>query len=74
MVPKHFFTISLFVMCVLFLVPSDAYAYLDPGSGSFIIQIILAGIMGLMLMAKIYWKKIRGFFGKETIEDTGDDD
>jgi len=74
MVPKHLFAICLFVTSLLFVLPTDAHAYLDPGSGSFIIQIILAGIMGVMLMAKIYWKKIRAIFGQTSSQDTGDDD
>lgn len=38
--------------------------YLDPGSGSFIIQMLLAGFLGLAVAVKIYWKKIVAFFKK----------
>lgn len=37
-------------------------AYLDPGSGSFILQIILASIVGAFFIVKSYWQKIKGFF------------
>ena len=36
--------------------------YLDPGTGSFIIQILLAGILGIAVAVRIYWKKIKNFF------------
>jgi hypothetical protein len=38
--------------------------YLDPGSGSFIIQMLLAGFLGIAVALKIYWKKIVAFFKK----------
>lgn len=37
-------------------------AYLDPGSGSFILQIILASLVGALFIMKSTWHKIRGFF------------
>jgi hypothetical protein len=38
--------------------------YLDPGSGSFIIQMLLAGLLGIAVAVRIYWKKIVAFFRK----------
>lgn len=38
--------------------------YLDPGSGSFIIQMLLAGLLGIAVAIRIYWKKIVAFFNK----------
>jgi hypothetical protein len=40
-------------------------AYLDPGSGSFIIQMLLAGLLGIGVGVRIYWKKIVAFFNKK---------
>lgn len=45
----------------LFLKP---LMYLDPGSGSFIIQMLLAGLFGILVAMRIYWKKIVAFFNK----------
>lgn len=36
--------------------------YIDPGSGSLIFQIILAGFLGGVYAVKLYWKKIKDFF------------
>jgi hypothetical protein len=43
-------------------------AYLDPGSGSFIIQMLLAGGLGLAFLIKTYWRKIKGLFQKNKVE------
>jgi hypothetical protein len=39
-------------------------AYLDPGSGSFILQLLLAALVGGAFILKTYWKKITVFFRK----------
>ena len=36
-----------------------AYAYLDPGSGSFLLQGLLAGIAATGALAGIYWQKLK---------------
>jgi len=38
--------------------------YLDPGSGSLIIQLLLAGLLGIGVAIRIYWDKLKGFFAK----------
>jgi len=40
------------------------HAYLDPGSGSFILQLLLAALVGGLFIVKSYWKKITDFFRK----------
>lgn len=35
--------------------------YLDPGSGSFILQILIASLLGALFVVKAYWKKIVNF-------------
>ncbi len=39
-------------------------AYLDPGSGSFLIQLLIAGLVGAGFLIKTYWKKITGLFSR----------
>ena len=39
-------------------------AYLDPGSGSFILQLLLAALVGGAFIIKTYWKRLTGFFRK----------
>jgi len=47
----------MILFCTLFV--SDAYAYLDPASGSIIIQVIIGALVGVGIAAKIYWEKIK---------------
>ena len=37
----------------------DAYAYIDPGSGSIVIQIIIGALVGAGITLKIYWYKFK---------------
>jgi len=38
-----------------------AWAYLDPGTGSMMLQLLLGGIVGAMVVGKVYWHRFRGF-------------
>ena len=44
-------------------------AYLDPGSGSFLLQILLAALLGGLFVLRSYWGKLKSFitnlFSKE---------
>lgn len=53
-----------FVPFILFTFSQQAAAYLDPGTGSMVLQGIIAGIAVIGFTIKSYWYKIRGFFGK----------
>jgi len=39
--------------------------YLDPGSGSFLLQLLIAGLAGMGLFIGASWKRIRRFFQKK---------
>jgi hypothetical protein len=41
---------------------SVAHAYLDPGTGSFMLQMLLAGILGALLYIKLAWHNVKSFF------------
>jgi hypothetical protein len=49
-------------------------AYLDPGSGSLLIQIILASLLAIGVATRIYWKKIKGFFQRNKPTESEDID
>jgi hypothetical protein len=38
-----------------------AWAYLDPGTGSMMLQLLLGGIAGALVVGKLYWYRFRGF-------------
>jgi hypothetical protein len=47
-------------------------AYLDPGSGSFILQLLVAGILGGLVALRMYWSKIKARFTRKP-EDAPED-
>ena len=44
---------------------SPAYAYLDPGTGSMLLQGLIAGLAVIMSFLSIYWQKVKSFFIKK---------
>ena len=42
----------------------NAYAYIDPGSGSIIVQMIIGTLIGAGVALKLYWQKIKMKFQK----------
>ena len=59
--PAKIFTAILVFMIILALV-GEAQAYLDPGTGSQLLQLFLAGLLGALFTIKMYWKKFKNFF------------
>jgi hypothetical protein len=42
--------------------PRPVHAYIDPGTGSYFIQLLVGGLLALLYTLKIYWARIRSFF------------
>ncbi len=51
-----------FVLIILY--PSTSYAYLDPGTGSILLQAILGAIAAGFMTINIWWQKFKSFFLK----------
>ena len=66
---KLIFRSAAFLILVLFLLPLCAYSYIDLGSGSYIIQLLIAGFVGFSLTLRIFWKKIKARFSKKAKPD-----
>jgi len=47
---------------VLALLSENAYAYVDPGTGSYIVQMLFAGVIAALFSIKLFWSRIKGFF------------
>ena len=69
----------LYILFLSFIIMNlkieTAWAYLDPASGSYIFQIIMAALLGGLLVVKNFWrtiiKKIRSIFGGKD-KDSGE--
>jgi hypothetical protein len=45
--------------CLVLLWSQPALAYLDPGTGSMFIQLILGGLAGIAVMGRLAWTHIK---------------
>ena len=52
-----FFLVCVFLNCL----PFPAYAYLDPGTGSLILQALIGGVAAAGAFASLYYQKIKLF-------------
>lgn len=53
------------VACCL-LYPVSAHAYLDAGTGSLILQALIAAVAGAALGIRVYWQKLKTFAGRRS--------
>lgn len=55
--------LTLRLTCVAFILSSilapGAHAYIDPGSGSVLLQLILGGIAGIGVVVRLYWDRVK---------------
>ena len=63
---------------VLLDILTKPHAYLDPGSGSYLIQLLIAGLLGGAFVIRAFWGKIltffRGLLNREELDDDDEDD
>lgn len=54
---------SLAALLVLYLtvLPGTAQAYLDPGTGSFILQMLIGAVLGGLVAVGVFWRKVLAF-------------
>jgi hypothetical protein len=57
---------TLRLILFLILIPSVECAYIDPGTGSYFIQVLIAALAGGALAVKIFWRRIVAFLKGET--------
>jgi hypothetical protein len=65
---------AFFVLLNVFLIvigwANSAWAYLDPGTGSMILQLLLGGIAGAVVILKLYWRRFVGLFRGNAREES----
>jgi len=60
----------IFFISVICSVP--AWAYLDPGTGSMIVQTVIAVIAAVSVSIGIFWQRLKSFLGKKKKDGPGD--
>lgn len=61
---KHLFFGFIVVVADLFVISVPAYAYLDPGTGSMILQGLAAAFFGLLFFSKRIIASVKSYLGK----------
>lgn len=54
---------SLIALACLILLPINAFAYLDPGTGSAMLQGILGALAAVAMVLKLYWHRLLRLLG-----------
>jgi uncharacterized membrane protein YfcA len=50
---------------------NSAWAYLDPGTGSMVLQLLLGGVAGAVVILKLYWRRFVRLFRGNIREEAG---
>jgi hypothetical protein len=61
------------VIMIFSAFPFAPELYLDPGSGSIVLQMIIAAILGAGVIIRSQWSKIKGWFGIKPAKDDDSD-
>ena len=64
---------SLTIIVLLLLLVTDAEAYLDPGTGSMLLQVILGGVAAVGVAFKLYWHRLKVALSGRKKEHAEDD-
>ena len=56
------FMIILLLLLYFFVFAQPTYAYLDPGTGSYVTQLMIGFLAGGLYLLKVYWQKLVSIF------------
>ena len=57
------------IVLTSYFLSNTAYAYIDPGTGTIILQAIVGAIAAGIVTIKLYWYKLKAFFTKKKDKD-----
>ena len=54
--------VLLLLTLLLLALPSTAHAYLDPGTGSYVVQLLIGTMLGGLFALGVFWRRVVAFF------------
>jgi hypothetical protein len=63
---------AILAVAMWFMLTGNAYAYLDPGTASIALQVIIGAVASGLFMMKIYWAKFKSLIGMGGRDDDSD--
>ena len=66
-------TVALFVAMFMFCsyLNGNVQAYLDPGTGSMALQLLIGGVVAVLATVRVYWGRLKSFAARKTHRTTG---
>ena len=71
---RNIFSVSLLFILYVSTYPQTTHAYIDLGTGSIIVQAVIAAIFGASFAVRMYWQKLKNFFGSDSKEQKTNDE
>lgn len=73
---KNVSLLALATLITIACFPIPAQAYMDPGTGSYLLQILLAGLLGAGFTIKMFWRRIKARLSRKDklVKPGGQDD
>jgi hypothetical protein len=69
--------LAVLAACWVLVVPGTAWAYIDPGTGSYLFQLLIAGGLAGLYTLRRYWQNVKtavgGLFGRTAGRSDGVD-
>ena len=59
-------------LVLVFMAEARLDAYLDPGSGSMLVQLLLGGVAGAAVIVKLGWQRFRDMFRSSSAKQHDD--
>jgi hypothetical protein len=65
------FEVAILAVGLVAVTPTDAFAYVDPGTGSYLFQLATAGLLAGAFTIRRYWESVKTMLRGQTIERSG---
>jgi len=56
--------LSVVPALILLSLHRETHFYIDPGTGSIVLQAVIGGLAGALVVLKLFWRQINAFFDK----------
>ena len=61
------------VFIILLALSQSAVAYLDPGTGSLIFQLLIGSVVGILFAIRMYWARLKNLFNTRILRRRKDE-
>ena len=68
MKPIRFLSAVVPILLCLLALERPVHAYLDPGSGSMLLQVLLGGFAAVGVVARLYWHRLAAIFRRNEVD------